>query len=258
LHSAGVLGTRTGEMHLALASKPAEPAFAPEPLTAAELAEMVTNLKEQARSTLGALRARRDTLAELNRNLAGRVLAEVPRLVTQMGALPGDANNLVKIRVHGDYHLGQVLWAENDFVILDFEGEPGRTMAQRRAKKSPLRDVAGMLRSFDYAAYSELLTFTEDHQENFDRLEPWAQIWRTWTSAAFLREYRRTVASAGLLPADPDATHRLLDFFILEKTLFELQYELNYRPDWVAIPLLGILQLTRDSACPEPPGGPSS
>ena len=137
-------------------------------------------------------------------------------------------------------------------MILDFEGEPGRTMAERRAKKSPLRDVAGMLRSFDYAAYSELLTFTRHQPEDFDRLEPWAQIWRTWTSAAFLREYRRTVAPAGLVPADHDATCRLLDFFILEKTLFELQYELNYRPDWVAIPMLGILQLARESAGPTP------
>ena len=107
-----------------------------------------------------------------------------------------------------------------------------------------------MLRSFDYAAYSELLTFTRHQPEEVDRLEPWAQIWRTWTSAAFLREYRRTVVPAGLVPADHDATLRLLDFFILEKTLFELQYELNYRPDWVAIPLLGILQLARESAGP--------
>jgi len=165
-----------------------------------------------------------------------------------MGALLADETDLIKIRVHGDYNLGQVLWAENDFVIFAFEGEPGRTMAERRAKKSPLRDVAGMLRSFDYAAYSELLTFTRHEPEEVDRLEPWAQIWRTWTSAAFFREYRRTVAPAGLVPADPDATCRLLDFFILEKTLFELQYELNYRPDWVAIPLLGILQLVRESA----------
>jgi maltose alpha-D-glucosyltransferase/alpha-amylase len=253
LRSAAVLGTRTGEMHLALASETTQAAFAPEPLTTAELAEMADNLNEHARTVLSALRAKLPAMAERQRALAERVIDSAPALVTRMGARPPEESDLIKIRVHGDYHLGQVLWAENDFVILDFEGEPGRTMAERRAKKSPLRDVAGMLRSFDYAAYSELLTFTRQQPEEVDRLEPWAQIWRTWTSAAFFREYRRTVTPAGLLPADPDATCRLLDFFILEKTLFELQYELNYRPDWVTIPLLGILHLVRDSASAKAP-----
>jgi maltose alpha-D-glucosyltransferase/alpha-amylase len=243
LRSASVLGTRTGEMHLALASDPDDPDFAPGRLGAEELNEMATALKEQAHRTFATLRAKVDALDEHQRPLAHRVLAEGPRLVEQVGRFPGDRDDLVKIRIHGDYHLGQVLWAENDFVILDFEGEPGRTMAERRARKSPLRDVAGMLRSFDYAANGELLSYTQAHRENFERLEPWSQIWRTWTSAAFLREYRRAVAPAGLLPTDAGATCQLLDFFMLEKTLFELQYELNYRPDWVAIPMLGILHL---------------
>jgi maltose alpha-D-glucosyltransferase/alpha-amylase len=251
LRSAAVLGTRTGEMHLALASDPADPAFAPEPLATAELAEIVAKLKDNARKALAALRTNRPGLAPHRRALAERALDLGPRLVDRLGALPAEGSNLIKIRIHGDYHLGQVLWAENDFVILDFEGEPGRTIAERRAKKSPLRDVAGMLRSFDYAAYSSLLTFTQDDRENFERLEPWAQIWRTWTAAAFLREYCRAVTPAGLLPADLGTTGQLLDLFILEKTLFELQYELNYRPDWVTIPLLGILQLARE-------GGPTA
>jgi maltose alpha-D-glucosyltransferase/alpha-amylase len=252
LRSAAVLGTRTGEMHLALGSDPSEAAFAPEPLAAAELAENVARLKDHARKAFEALRAKLPKLAPRLRTLAERVLNEGPRLVNRFATLPAEGSNLIKIRVHGDYHLGQVLWAENDFVILDFEGEPGRTMTERRAKKSPLRDVAGMLRSFDYAAYSELLTFSHDDSESFDRLEPWAQIWRTWTSAAFLREYRRAVTPAGLLPTDRDTTGWLLDLYILEKTLFELQYELNYRPDWVTIPLLGVLQLVRE-ASPRPP-----
>jgi maltose alpha-D-glucosyltransferase/alpha-amylase len=150
-------------------------------------------------------------------------------------------SGLVKIRCHGDYHLGQVLWQENDFVILDFEGEPGRTLAERRAKQSPLRDVAGMLRSFDYAAYSELLTFTADGYERYARLEPWARIWRAWTSAAFLREYRE--ATAPLLPGSDEVLGRLLDFYMLEKLLWELSYEMNYRPAWVRIPLIGLLGL---------------
>jgi maltose alpha-D-glucosyltransferase/alpha-amylase len=246
LRSSEVLGCRTGEMHLALASDRADADFAPEPLAGSQLLEFVAGLKDHARRVLGALRAGLAGLAPRHRSLAEQVIDQGPRLISRISALPAEAGDLVKIRVHGDYHLGQVLWAENDFVILDFEGEPGRTTAERRAKKSPLRDVAGMLRSFDYAAYSELLTFTHDDNEIFDRLEPWAQIWRTWTGAAFLRGYRSTVSPAGLLPDDLDTTGRLLDLFILEKTLFELQYELNYRPDWVAIPLLGMLQLARE------------
>ena len=260
LRSAAVLGTRTGEMHLALASDPDDPDFAPERLAAEELDEMASALRENARKTFATLRARLDTLAEHLRPLAERVLARGPMLVEQVGRFPADRDDLVKTRIHGDYHLGQVLWAENDFVILDFEGEPGRTMAERRAKRSPLRDVAGMLRSFDSAAYSELLSYTQSHREDFERLEPWAQIWRTWTSAAFLREYRRAVAPAGLLPSDSGVSCRLLDFFVLEKTLFELQDELNDRPDWVSIPMLGILHLIDPSpgSAPSPEPDPES
>ena len=221
---------------------------------------MASALRENARKTFATLRARLATFAEHLRPLAERVLARGPMLVEQVGQFPANRDDLVKTRIHGVYHLGQVLWAENDFVILDFEGEPGRTMAERRAKRSPLRDVAGMLRSFDYAAYSELLSYTQSHREDFERLEPWAQIWRTWTSAAFLREYRRAIAPAGLLPSDSGVSCRLLDFFVLEKTLFELRYELNYRPDWVSIPMLGILHLIDPppGSAPSPEPDPES
>ena len=137
---------------------------------------------------------------------------------------PDDFSGMVKIRCHGDYHLGQVLWQENDFIIIDFEGEPGRTVAEGRAKQSPLKDVAGMLRSFDYAVHSQLVNSTQDRPEDFDRLEPWAKIWRDWTSAAFLREYRKTVADAPLLPSETEGIRRLLELFMVAKTLFEIQY----------------------------------
>jgi maltose alpha-D-glucosyltransferase/alpha-amylase len=156
---------------------------------------------------------------------------------------PGATEGLVKIRVHGDYHLGQLLWRENDFYILDFEGEPGRSVEERRAKQSPLKDVAGMLRSFDYAADSALHRAAKIHPEALERLEPWAKIWRSWMSAEFLKAYRG-VASA-LLPGDAVAAGRLLELLGLEKALFELRYELDYRPDWIRIPLLGLLHLIR-------------
>ena len=243
LHSASVLGKRTGEMHLALAGDPTDPAFAPEPLTTEELAAEVARLGKAATHAFDLLRARLGSLGERERPIAQRVLSEGPGLVARLGRFSNHPEGLVKIRIHGDYHLGQTLWTENDFVILDFEGEPGRSSADRHAKNSPLRDVAGMLRSFDYAASSAMLTHMQSQHEPLEHLEPWAQVWWMWTSAAFLDGYRRTVAESDLLPADPERNRRLLDFFILEKTIFELQYELNYRPDWVSIPILGILRL---------------
>jgi len=245
LRSAGVLGMRTAEMHLALAADTVNPAFAPEPLTADDLIAHGERLVEQSRPVFQALGQKFDSLDPSIQPLVRTVLDEGPKLVERASRLADLTEPLVKIRCHGDYHLGQTLWQENDFVILDFEGEPGRSLAERRAKQSPLKDVAGMLRSFDYAAFSELLTVTGGGLESFEKLEPWAKIWRTWTSAAFLREYRLAADPGGLLPTNPSTLCRLLDFFMLEKLVFELRYEMNYRPDWVRIPLLGILQLAR-------------
>lgn len=243
LHSLGLLGKRTGELHRALIGASDDATFAPEVLTHEEIEASVQNLRKQARKMFALLTDRRESLSAPIQTLADQVIALGPKLFSRLATFFAPDDAPVKIRCHGDYHLGQVLWQENDFYIIDFEGEPGRSIAERRAKQSPLKDVAGMLRSFDYAAYSALLTLTTGRPEEFDRLEPWAKIWKTWTSAAFLREYRNAVADTPLLPSDPTAIGRLLDFFMLDKTLFELQYELNYRPDWVRIPMLGILHL---------------
>jgi maltose alpha-D-glucosyltransferase/alpha-amylase len=145
-------------------------------------------------------------------------------------------------RVHGDYHLGQVLRTEDDFVILDFEGEPARPLEERRAKRSPLKDVAGMLRSFSYAAYAALFAFTLHSPADYPLLEPWAETWQHWVSKAFVKSYRATIGDSPLLPDGPqfDAVLRAL---MLEKALYELAYELNNRPDWVRIPLAGIAKL---------------
>jgi len=240
---AGVLGRRTAEMHLALASDPDDPAFAPEPLAAAEMAAISARVADQLGSSLAALKDRRDSLPEDLRPLADAVLAARPRLGELVGRRPEAGDGLVKIRCHGDYHLGQLLWRENDFYILDFEGEPGRSTEERRAKHSPLKDVAGMLRSFDYAAFSALYKSVKVHPDAVERLEPWARIWQSWMSAGFLKSYREVAAP--LLPADSASARQLLDLLRLEKALFELQYELNYRPDWVRLPMLGILHLTR-------------
>jgi maltose alpha-D-glucosyltransferase/alpha-amylase len=136
-----------------------------------------------------------------------------------------------------------VLWSEGDFYILDFEGEPARPIAQRRLKQSPLKDVAGMVRSFGYAAYAGLFAYTVSRGSELDRLEPWARVWQRAASASFLRAYFSTASSALFVPAIESQRDVLLQLFVLDKALYELNYELNNRPEWVQIPLRGIFDL---------------
>jgi maltose alpha-D-glucosyltransferase/alpha-amylase len=152
----------------------------------------------------------------------------------------------MRIRIHGDYHAGQVLWTGSDFVIIDFEGEPGRPLGERRLKRSPLRDVAGMLRSFHYAAYGTLLTdglASATRPEDVPRLQPWARLWYETVGATFLRAYLEGMAGTNLLPDDEQQLVTLLDASLLQKALYEVVYELNNRPSWTSIPLRGILEL---------------
>src|SRR5262249_17995240 len=151
---------------------------------------------------------------------AQRLLDEGPGVLDGLAKAPPFQVRVCKIRCHGDYHLGQVLWADGDFFIIDFEGEPTRTVEQRRAKQSPLKDVAGMLRSFHYAAYAGLFGFTANRPDDFRRLEPWADLWHRWAAAAFLRSYRAAAGAAPFLPAEPSALAALLDAFILDKAFY--------------------------------------
>jgi len=171
------------------------------------------------------------------------VLSRRSRLLEQLEALKTDTYQFWRIRVHGDYHLGQVLRVKTDFVILDFEGEPARPLTERRAKQSPLKDVAGMLRSFSYAAYSSLINYATRRADNIAKLEPWAKLWEHSVSAEFLRAYYETAHGAKFLPLDDSDFRRLLNVFIVDKALYEVLYELNARPDWVRIPLMGVLSL---------------
>ena len=152
-----------------------------------------------------------------------------------------------KIRVHGDYHLGQILWSQADFYLLDFEGEPARPIEERRGKQSPLKDVAGMMRSFGYAAYAALFAHAASRPAEFERLEPWARIWQTWVTAAFLRGYFTASAGAPFVPAESSSRDALLQAFVLDKAIYELNYELNNRPEWVRIPIRGIMEILTQS-----------
>ena len=241
LADAELLGTRTAEMHLALASRDDIPAFAPEPFTPHYQRSIYQSIRSQAVQALQTLRRRAKGLEEAETLLSNeteihRRLREV--ITTRIGGS--------RIRTHGDYHLGQVLYTGNDFVIIDFEGEPARPLSERRIKRSALRDVAGMLRSFQYAPYAVVLGQAEGsviRTEDVAALEEGGRFWQRWVSAAFLRAYLATSAAAPHLPANREELRLLLDAYLLEKALYEIVYELNHRPDWVRIPIRGVLEL---------------
>jgi maltose alpha-D-glucosyltransferase/alpha-amylase len=245
LELAATLGRRTAELHLALASPTVDPAFAPEPLALDDL----VHLREQFHTTgVRAFQGLRDGLATLPDavvELAGLVLSQRRRILDAFQGLGTRSIGGMRTRVHGDYHLGQVLLVKHDFVILDFEGEPSRPLAERRTKQSPLKDVAGMLRSLSYAAWASLLQFTNRGPEDFARLEPWARLWERSASAVFLRAYRDTAAAGSFLPSTVEDLGTSLDAFVLDKALYEVRYELDHRPEWVGIPLRGILAQAR-------------
>jgi maltose alpha-D-glucosyltransferase/alpha-amylase len=247
LDAAALLGRRTGEMHLALATPTDDPAFSAEALTPDALIADAARIDSQITRTLDALKRAFNGLPdELTTDAAALILSRRLDLLRRSRAIveasagePG-----LRTRIHGDYHLGQVLRARGDYVILDFEGEPARTLGERRAKQSPLRDVAGMLRSFSYAAYSALDHFTQRHAGTAKSLEPWAQLWQNAVCTEFLNAWRTTVASNPHLTPQPVQANRLLNAYLLEKALYELLYELNNRPTWVRIPIAGILALS--------------
>ena len=250
LHAAAMLGRRTAEMHLALAAESNDPDFAPQPLDEHDLRVLQDDIARQGQQALSALQSNLDRLPATIAADAQKLLEVGPHAIERLAASWQAVPRATKTRIHGDYHLGQVLWVDNDYVILDFEGEPTRTVDQRRAKFSPIRDIAGMLRSYHYAAYAGLFAFTQDRPQDLSRLASWADLWQQWVSAAFLQQYLATAGGASFLPSDRDQFAGLLDGFMLAKALYELVYELNNRPDWVRIPLGGVLRLLASETDP--------
>ena len=241
--AAELLGRRTAEMHAALSESNGESDFTPEPLTKDDLSNLRTRIVAEREHAVAGLRQSLDRLGPSDAEIARRVFeVDGASLVVDRAALQ-QMDSVMKIRCHGDYHLGQVLRSQNDFLIIDFEGEPTRSLAERRRKESALKDVAGMLRSFHYAAYAALYSFTKDRPAERDRLAPWADVWTQWVAAAFLRAYRLETRGRSFIPGDAQTFAALLDAFTLEKAFYEVTYELNNRPDWVRIPLGGISQL---------------
>ncbi|MGC2400798.1 MAG: maltose alpha-D-glucosyltransferase [Acidobacteriaceae bacterium] len=243
LDAAALLGRRTAEMHLALASPTQDPAFKPEPLTVEDVDRLREELIAHANKGFEALKLNVARLPDAVLERAGLVLSRKRLVLDRFRQVAAKEVHALRTRIHGDYHLGQVLRAKGDFVILDFEGEPARSLEERRTKQSPLKDVAGMLRSFSYAAFSALMKYTTRRPEDFQRLEPWARLWEQSVSSAFLRTYCEVVQGADIVPSEPLLFQQLLEAYVIDKAFYELVYVLNNRPSWVLIPLTGILGL---------------
>jgi maltose alpha-D-glucosyltransferase/alpha-amylase len=203
-------------------------------------------MRTLTRQSLQRLRRRVRTLPEDARGDAQKLLQLEAEVIKKARVSLQRRYTGLRTRYHGMLHLGQVLYTGKDFVILMSEGETVRSAADRRVKRSPLRDVASMLRSLHYAAAHEFSTggsTASVRREDLPALEPWARFWRTWVSVAFLQGYLATAGGARFMPKSPDELKAALDAYMLEKALYELGFELDSRPDWARIPILGILEL---------------
>jgi maltose alpha-D-glucosyltransferase/alpha-amylase len=246
LESARVMGRRVAELHLALVSDPDNPDFAPEPYTTLYQRSTYQSMRNLLGNVMRQLEGRMSSLPEEVRRVAERMPGYQPRIAACFDTFLKRRVVAVRMRTHGDLHLGQFLNAGNDFIIIDFEGEPALSLPERRRKRSGLRDVAGMLRSFSYAAYAALTTqLAHGPLAALDaaRIGAWSRLWQNWASWAFLKEYTLASGRAVFMPKDNEEFRVLLNAFQMEKAVYELGYELNNRPDWLHVPLNGIEQV---------------
>jgi trehalose synthase-fused probable maltokinase len=240
LRDAKLLGRRTAELHIALCSDPDSDAFRPEPATVDSIQSLLETIRHEVDSTRSMLESA---------DLPDPVPPELPKRIQEaalarLAEFEAAASDIAcsQIRVHGDYHLGQILRTEDDFVIIDFEGEPDRPISERREKRSAMKDVAGLVRSLHYAAWTGAAKLTPalDDRSIPDNVTAWQNFWYGCSTRVFLEGYLETATGQVFLPDSPAQTQQLLDLYLLEKVLYELRYELNNRPDWVAIPLAGL------------------
>lgn len=242
LQSVRLLGQRTAELHVTLDSDDHQQAFAPEQFSPEYQRSVYNSMRRLANTVFGMLRSYVHTLAESARGEAQKLLSREQELNEAYKIVVNWVFDAERTRIHGDYHLGQVLYTGGDFVIIDFEGEPMRSISERRVKVSPLRDVAGMLRSFDYASHTGVSN-SGTSGDNHDLLRRFSRVWVAWVSATFLSAYMNTAKQAPFMPSDKQETATMLDIFLLDKAVYEIGYELNNRPTWVNIPITGILQI---------------
>ncbi len=245
LEMAALLGKRTAELHLALATEKEDSNFAPEPFSLLWQRSIFQSMQSLVKKVFRLLERSLSKLPEEVSSEAREIFALEDEIVSMERLIARKKLSTQKMRYHGDYHLGQVLFTGKDFVIIDFEGEPARTLGERRLKRSPLRDAAGMLRSFHYAAYVSLLKEAPLRSEDRSSLEPWAELWSRYIGGAFLRSYFDVIGSSGLVPGEKEELELMLKAFLLDKAVYELGYELNNRPQWVIVPMRGIKQIVK-------------
>jgi maltose alpha-D-glucosyltransferase / alpha-amylase len=244
LDLAGRLGERTGDLHRAFATKTTDPAFTRERITSDDIKGWVKQVRGEAEHVLNKLERTRGSLPEATAELVANLLAARAALCAKIEAIAEIPPVGFKTRIHGDFHLGQVLVSNDDVVIIDFEGEPIRTLTERREKSSPLRDVAGMLRSLDYAASAATEKFFARTGELPERVMAAANAWRDRASRDFLQAYFKSARTARRPPFD-QAVFGLLDLFLLQKAFYEIAYESANRPSWLPIPIQGVLNLVK-------------
>lgn len=237
-----ILGQRSAELHKALASRPDVKDFDNEEFSLHYQRSLFSSLQGLTRSAFDNLKKNIKTLPEEVQAEAKEILSKRAEVLKCFKRVFAHKIDTLKIRTHGDYHLNQVLFTGNDFTIINYEGEPARPFSERRLRRSPLRDVAGMVRSFHYAAYSHILAQEYDKRKEKD-LEDWAEVWHHYITRLFLQGYNENIGSENLVPENDEDYNTLLDTFLLEKAVYELNYELNHRKEWVLIPLRGIARI---------------
>jgi maltose alpha-D-glucosyltransferase/alpha-amylase len=236
-------GRRVAELHIALAGNKELPEFAPEPTRREDIQRWIDDILVRAERTFDTLKQRRDTLKEADRPLADQLLARQSALPDRLKALLPREIDGFNIRHHGDFHLGQMLIVKDDIFIIDFDGAPGRSLTERRRKAPAARDVAGFLRSIDYSATAALERTLKVAHDEQGKLAAALTEWRDRATEAFLGTYREAMAQQRLWPTEPKASEGLLNFFLLEKAFHEVEYELSHRPDWLRVPLTGMIRI---------------
>lgn len=237
-----LLGVRTAELHLALASGE-DPEFVPEPFSMLYQRSLYQSMRGSARRVFENLKSNLEQVPPEARPDAEELIRKERAVLQVFGRLAERKLHGTRIRTHGDYHLGQVLFTGKEFVILDFEGEPARPLSERRLKRPPLRDVAGMLRSFHYASHATLLQRLTLSRDEFLQLQNWAEIWSAYMGEVFQTAYLETPGIAELVPDEPEQFRLLLNALLLEKAIYEIGYEMNNRPDWLFVPIKGVQSL---------------
>lgn len=246
LEMVSLLGIRTAEFHLAMSSISDEEGFSPEPFSILYQRSFYQSIKILVNKNIQLLRKKANEIPEFIKASAELIISSENEILRWVQMALSKKLSTEKIRIHGDFHLGQVLFTGKDFVIMDFEGEPQRALSERKLKYSPFKDVAGMIRSFHYAAFAAIFLSSTFREEDTDRLKLWIEPWYQYVSEVYLKSYLKTVKDSSFVPKQKEEMKTLLNIFLLDKAIYELGYELNNRPDWIVIPIKGIESIIKE------------